>query len=194
MRARLLILLLLVSSLYAGELQDAARRGDAGKIRQLLANGTDVNSPGERGRTALHEAALSGRLDIVQLLLDKGADRKILDDDHRSPAFLAASLTNPVLQAQILTVLGEGKQETRAPKEGDLWTLHGAASRGPGLGHRHARQTWRRRECCRFKWQSAFEHRLFEKVTCPRCNRSSPAARTWTPGIPPAPLLCTRPP
>jgi ankyrin repeat protein len=40
----------------------------------LLRHGADVRRVGERGRTALHFAAATGRLDIARWLLDHGAD------------------------------------------------------------------------------------------------------------------------
>jgi len=129
MRACLLMGLLLVSLLSAGDLQIAARIGEAETIRRLLATGIDINSSGEHGRTALHEAVIAGRLDIVELLLANGANRRTLDDDRRTPLALAHGLIDQSLRSQIVTALVQGIPLYQ-PKESDPWSLQYAASRG----------------------------------------------------------------
>jgi hypothetical protein len=58
------------------------RRWDA--VRLLVELGFDVNASG--GVTALHYAAGAGDIDLVQLLLDHGADRTIRDTEFNHPA------------------------------------------------------------------------------------------------------------
>ena len=43
-----------------------------------------MNTKGPEGRTALMQAAGDGQADLVQLLLDKGADMEAKDDAGRS--------------------------------------------------------------------------------------------------------------
>ena len=43
----------------------------------LLSNGALVNIPGYANCTPLHDAVLNGHLDIVKLLITKGADPSI---------------------------------------------------------------------------------------------------------------------
>ena len=61
----------------------AASQGNIAKVRAFLDRGLDVNyhSPSKQatGRTALSEAAIAGHLNIVQLLLEHGADRNWQD-------------------------------------------------------------------------------------------------------------------
>jgi ankyrin repeat protein len=45
----------------------------------LLTSGSDVNALDNRGCTALMAAASSGREDVLNLLLDSGANGKIVD-------------------------------------------------------------------------------------------------------------------
>ena len=52
---------------------DAANRGDAAAVRQLLAAGADPAARGAHGETALHLAAVGGSVEIVRCLLDAGA-------------------------------------------------------------------------------------------------------------------------
>ena len=71
----------------------AARKGHTGSRlleRMLKFPGLDLNAKdGERGWTALHGAAQRGRADIVQLLLDAGAEVNPLDDSGCTPLDLA---------------------------------------------------------------------------------------------------------
>jgi uncharacterized protein len=51
----------------------AARRGNIGRIRRLLAEGADVNARGKFGYTPLVHASYSGHAEAVRFLLDAGA-------------------------------------------------------------------------------------------------------------------------
>ena len=70
------------------DLVEAARRGDAAKVKALLDVGADPDSKKgwrwippfffvRKGETALCAAAKEGHADVVKLLLEKGADRRI---------------------------------------------------------------------------------------------------------------------
>jgi ankyrin repeat protein len=50
----------------------------------------DINSQNTQGHTPLHNAAVSGRLDIVRLLCQKGATVNISSKDGATPLFMAA--------------------------------------------------------------------------------------------------------
>lgn len=51
-----------------------ANEGDLEAINELLDDGCDVNFRDIDGRTALHIAACQGRTDVVQLLIQRGAE------------------------------------------------------------------------------------------------------------------------
>ncbi len=53
---------------------DAARRGDADAVRQLLREGADVKAPHGDGMTALHWAARRGDLALAEMLMYAGAN------------------------------------------------------------------------------------------------------------------------
>jgi len=57
-----------------GDLMDAARTGNAEKVKALIAAGADVNAKGEAGETALMGAASEGNAEAVKALLAAGAD------------------------------------------------------------------------------------------------------------------------
>jgi hypothetical protein len=60
-------------------------------IEALLAERESLNEQDGHGRTALHHAADGGHENAIKLLLRKGADPTILDDDGNLPADLASA-------------------------------------------------------------------------------------------------------
>ncbi|KAL8923308.1 MAG: hypothetical protein Q9208_004708 [Pyrenodesmia sp. 3 TL-2023] len=58
-------------------LLQAARQGDSLLIEVAVEEGADVNAKGPEGKAAMHEAAIQGHPDIVQLLIDLRADINI---------------------------------------------------------------------------------------------------------------------
>jgi hypothetical protein len=63
----------------AEALSEAARRGDAAAVKQLLDEGVDVNTKFRYGATALSYACDRGHLDVVKLLVERGADVNVRD-------------------------------------------------------------------------------------------------------------------
>lgn len=61
----------------------AAEAGDVAKVKELLDSGADINYHSQpkkgTGRTALCEAALKGKLEVVRLLIEQGADLNVQD-------------------------------------------------------------------------------------------------------------------
>jgi ankyrin repeat protein len=60
--------------LHLPELVYWSSLGELAEVEKSLANGADVNFADEEGYSALHAAAENGYLDVVKLLVDKGAD------------------------------------------------------------------------------------------------------------------------
>ena len=77
------------NALVAEPIHDAATGGDAELVRRLLIEGTpvdqfDTTDSFGRPTTALYRATMAGRIDVVDLLLEAGADPTLRADDSRS--------------------------------------------------------------------------------------------------------------
>ena len=69
----------------------AAEEGDATRLISTLGYIRNINfKGGDQKETALHKAAARGHMDIVQLLLSKGASIEAKDTDWRTPLHCAA--------------------------------------------------------------------------------------------------------
>jgi ankyrin repeat protein len=71
----------------AGKLWAAARRGDAAEVKQQLDAGLDVNTPFRYGTTALTYACDRGHLEVVKLLLERGARVDVRDSFYSATPF-----------------------------------------------------------------------------------------------------------
>ncbi len=81
-----LLLLAQASPPAAEELFDAARRGDRARVAQLLDGGVDVNAKARYDATALMFASDRGHLDVVQLLVERGANVNAADTFYKFTA------------------------------------------------------------------------------------------------------------
>ena len=54
-------------------------------VKLVLDKGADVNAADFFGTTALHVAAQQGAIDVIQLLLERGANKKAKDERDRTP-------------------------------------------------------------------------------------------------------------
>ncbi len=72
-------------------LRDAARAGQLAKVRSLLDAGTPVDSANRYGATALGYAADKGFLEVVQLLIERGADVDVEDTFYKATPLVWAS-------------------------------------------------------------------------------------------------------
>jgi len=106
----LLILVIFCSAVWADlgdELLQAAKDGDLAEVEKLLELGVGVDFQGSIGRTALMEASYSGYTEIVELLIDAGADVNIQNSySHGSTALLWASMYDrlPIVELLIEAV------------------------------------------------------------------------------------------
>ena len=70
----------------ADALSEAARRGDAAKVKQLLDDGVDVNTKFRYDRTALSFAADRGHLEVVKLLSSAAPTLNVKDTFYNATA------------------------------------------------------------------------------------------------------------
>jgi len=85
-------------------IQDAAKEGNVKAIKQHIAAGTDVNAKGDAESTPLHWAANGGHKEIVELLIDKGADVNV-KNSGKTPLDWATHLDNPNASAELADLL-----------------------------------------------------------------------------------------
>jgi len=82
-------------------LPDACFLGDIDRVRELLEEGHDVRTTDEFGWTPLHRAVESGKVPILKLLIDNGADCDALTP-AQSTAFHIAALHGDCEMAKVL--------------------------------------------------------------------------------------------
>jgi hypothetical protein len=86
---RLVILLLGLSlALFAFDLNDdllgAARKGDLAAVKALCEKGAVIETKTPYGQTPLYLAAMNGHDDVVQFLIDKGANTEVKDTFYKA--------------------------------------------------------------------------------------------------------------
>ena len=85
--------------LHLPELVYWASLGEIEQVKALLEQGIDPNQTDEEGYSALHAAAENGYLDVVQLLIQQGADV------HYRSEYTALQLAEMADQQQIVEYL-----------------------------------------------------------------------------------------
>ena len=74
-------------------LLESVRKGDTTEVKKLLEAHVEVNAVDAKGRTALMIAAINERKDLVQVLLEAGADTDLKDGDGKTATALANGLS-----------------------------------------------------------------------------------------------------
>lgn len=93
------------------ELIAAVKEGDVGKARELCDASADIDQQDEHGWTPLNWAAGQGNVELVRLLLQRGADVTRTGRDNRTPLMIAKAASRKEV-AEILT---------EAEKEKGVW-------------------------------------------------------------------------
>lgn len=114
-------------SASAGDLHDAVAAGDIAAAEQLLIGGVDVNAQNDALLTPLVIAALSGREDLVDLLILRGADPQGRDGNGLSALHASAHAGYPALVDKFL---GLGLDPNDQANRFGISPLHAAAERG----------------------------------------------------------------
>lgn len=92
----------------------------------MLQHDADPNSKSDKGTTPLHEAAKSGKLETVALLLENKGDPTSTDNEHKSPLHYAIAGGHAKVVSRLLEY---GADINTAAKDGST-PLHVAASKG----------------------------------------------------------------
>ena len=131
--AGLLILLFLLSGInssFASELIEATRAGDDETVARLIAEGSDLNEATGDGMTAVHWAAQSGHVAILESLLDAGAE---VNATTRIGSYTPLHLAGSQANGAIVRALLQGGAEVNATTSNSLVTaLHLAAQEAGG--------------------------------------------------------------
>lgn len=83
-------LLVICAGTYAGELHEAAEKGDRDAVVALLAKGAKVDGKDDNGHTPLHLATFAGHKPVAELLLTKGANIEARTPGGFTPLHTAA--------------------------------------------------------------------------------------------------------
>jgi outer membrane protein assembly factor BamB len=115
------------------ELWEAARSGDLARVTKALENGADVHAKTRYGATALTFAADRGHVQIVKLLLDRGADVNAQDTFYEMRAIDIASMnkhTDVVLLLLERGSKGAGSVLAGAVQQGNAALVKAALASG----------------------------------------------------------------
>ena len=99
----------------AGELQDAAARGDLDKVRALVQANPAAISARVDGTTALHEATRGGHVEVVKFLVASGANVNALNFSGITPLKLALGYQRTSIADYLRAQGGLEKAQAAAP-------------------------------------------------------------------------------
>lgn len=134
-RAAIRLLLAISLSLLAAEQAIAAQpndlhvaviKGDAARVKDLLAAGHAVNAKDKNGYTPLFWAAFGGHADIAKLLLAKGADVNAKVNEGHTPLYEASFRGH----RKVVELLLAADADVNARSEKGQTPLHVAIERG----------------------------------------------------------------
>ncbi len=94
--------------------------------QSILEDGEDIDAQDENGRTLLHHAAGSNRIEVVKYLVESGANVKAIDKDGRTPLHFAAAFSN----LETVKYLVENRANVKAIDKDGRTPLHFAAAYG----------------------------------------------------------------
>jgi ankyrin repeat protein len=111
----------------------AAEAGNLAQMQTLLAADAELIHSRSDGATALHFAALRGRLDVIDWLLSKGADIDALDEEFQSPPIGWANETGKMRAVDLLDERGATYSLRLAAAIGNLTQVQQKIAQTPDL-------------------------------------------------------------
>ena len=97
------------------EFIEAIKSGNRASVAEMIAAGAELNQQDKQGWTPLNWAAGSGQLEIVDLLLERGADPLAVGRDLRTPQMIALAAGH----AEVVKRLRRAEAEGGAPHQPD---------------------------------------------------------------------------
>jgi ankyrin repeat protein len=116
-------------NLETKETHDSEEHG-VGIARLLLERGVDVHVQSKNLNTALHTAAFNGRLDIVQVLIDHGANPNVGSQQGSTPLHLVSAGKYNSQGHGIAQLLVEHGMDVNAQNKNKFTPLHFASFKG----------------------------------------------------------------
>ena len=148
----------------AGRLVAAARAGNAERVRELLAEGIPPDAEeSKNGHRALHQAAASGKIEVVEVLLDAGAEVDALD---------GAGMT-ALMRAAVPAAVPVGKRLLAGGAEVNARSASGATALTQvvgGLVMRHFQGSAGPADATRQNAEPEFARMLFERGADPNLS------------------------
>src|SRR6185369_9062568 len=100
------------------ELVEAVKSGNIEAVKELIESDAEVNQQDKQGWTPLNWAAGKGNLDLIELLLQHGADPLAVGRDLRTPQLIAlaaghAEAVKLLRQAEAKANGGQAEQQER---------------------------------------------------------------------------------
>jgi cytohesin len=114
---------------FCGEIHDAAKNGDAAKVKQLLEANPDLvfsKDESDYDSTALHYAARNGHKDVAEVLLAHKANINAKNKEGATPLFMAAGAGSKDMVEFLLA----NKAEVNSKAIDGEMPLHAAAAEG----------------------------------------------------------------
>jgi ankyrin repeat protein/beta-lactamase regulating signal transducer with metallopeptidase domain len=110
----------------------AASQGDIEKVKSLIEKGINVNTKDKEGYTAIYDAAARGHKDVVEFLINKGADINIRVDIDAKNSGLWTPLQTAVRhnQASVVELLISKGASVNTKDKWGFSPLHTAAKHG----------------------------------------------------------------
>jgi ankyrin repeat protein len=97
------------------ELITAVKEDDISSMENLISSGADLNRPDSFGWTALSWAAAKGKLEIVKLLLERGANPHATGRDQRKASKIALAAGHVEVAAIIRAAGADRADRTQGP-------------------------------------------------------------------------------
>lgn len=127
----------LFDKIYGGPLTQAVKNGDLAEVQKMLRNGGNPNEK-QLGISVLMNACSAGNMELVKLLIEKGADVNARDWDGMSILMVAATAPgfgDPDLKENLCLEMVEALLKAGADPGYKSWRRRTAIKEAEWVGH-----------------------------------------------------------